>query len=233
MSVLAKRTYKPADERREQILACALEVFAHKGYHGSSIADVCARAGIGRATLYQYFEDKRDLLVALADRIERRVADALVARRPLDVTGGVVPTDEQAVAFVTHRFAQVLRAVFHDAATTRLVLRAGRGADGVVDQMLARLDATVLALIEADLRAAVGAGWLRPLDVELVARFFLGGAEKVVLTYLDEGRPVDVDAIAHESALVQLFGTMARPAPPAPVPTREVPPKSPKARRKS
>src|SRR6185503_21237519 len=104
MSVLAKRTYKPADERREQILDCALELFANKGYHGASIADVCTRAKIGRATLYQYFDDKRDVLMALADRIARRVLDAIALRKPMVIPRGLVVTEAQSVRFVEARF---------------------------------------------------------------------------------------------------------------------------------
>src|SRR6266545_68043 len=78
MSVLSyrRRTYKPKDERRTQILECALAAFSERGYHATSIAHVCARARIGRATLYQYFADKRALLVALAERIAERVSEA-------------------------------------------------------------------------------------------------------------------------------------------------------------
>src|SRR4026209_2121679 len=99
MSVLAqgrKRTYKPADERREQILDCALAVFAAKGYHGASIADVCTRAGIGRATLYPYFTDKRDVLQAQADRVARKITDAVAARRPMRIPPGVSVSEVQA-----------------------------------------------------------------------------------------------------------------------------------------
>src|SRR5579885_443548 len=66
MSVLAHRTYLPADRRRQQILDCALEVFARRGFHAATVGDICARARIARPTLYQYFRDKRDVLVALA-----------------------------------------------------------------------------------------------------------------------------------------------------------------------
>ena len=48
---------------------------------------------IGRATLYQYFDDKRDLLVALADRITRRVTDAVAARTPLVIPDGLALTE--------------------------------------------------------------------------------------------------------------------------------------------
>ena len=205
-----KRTYKPADERREQILDCALEVFASKGYHGASIADVCTRAKIGRATLYQYFDDKRDVLMALADRIARRVLDAVASRQPMVIPPGAVVTEAQSVRFVAARFREILQVVFDDARTVRLLLRAGRGADGVVDEILDKIDDAVLGLIEADLAAAQEAGLVRPCDVRFVARFFLGGLEKVCMSYLDEDRPIDLDSIAREGALLEICGIYAR-----------------------
>jgi AcrR family transcriptional regulator len=213
-SAATRRTYKPADARREQILDCALRVFSQKGYHGASIADICASAGIARGTLYQYFEDKRDVLVALADRITRRITDAVAKRPVLAIPEGFVPTEAQAIRFVEARAAEILRIVFEDALTTRLILRAGRGADGVVDDILRRIDSELLGVIENDLTESIRAGVLRPLDVKLVARFFLGGLEKVVLMYLDEDRPIDVEALAHEAAVLEMCGALARPSQP-------------------
>jgi AcrR family transcriptional regulator len=201
-----RRTYKRGPERQAQILDCALEAFAASGYHSTSIADVCARAGIGRATLYQYFTDKRDLLVALADRIAARVMAAFESRQKLRLPPGYKPTEGDAVRFIQSRFSALLRVVFEDARTARLVLRAGRGADGVVDEILRRIDQAVLVALEEELRAAKRAGVIRDLDESFVARFFLGGFEKIVLTYLDEDRPLDIDAIAHEAALLEVLG---------------------------
>ena len=207
MSVLApKRTYKHADERRQQILDCALQAFAARGYHDTSIADVCSRAGIGRATLYQYFTDKRDLLAALADRIATRVTEAFRQRPELEYPSGLQADRRAGDRFVEERFVPVLRVVFEDAATARLVLRAGRGADGVVDEILGRIDAAVLETLEAELRQAKAAGVVRPLDERFVARFFVGGMEKILLMYLDEDRPIDVEAIAREAALLEVSG---------------------------
>jgi AcrR family transcriptional regulator len=206
----SKRTYKAAGERREQLLDCALEAFAERGYHGTSIADVCARAGVGRATLYQYFTDKRDLLVALADRIATRVLEAYADRPPFRIAPGVRPSEEQVVRFAEARFAGVLSVVFEDRAIARLVLRAGRGADGVVDDILHRIDQAVLETIEQELRAAKEAGVIRDLDEHFVARFFLGGFEKIVLSYIDEDRPLDVQQIAREAALLEVCGIYPR-----------------------
>jgi AcrR family transcriptional regulator len=207
MSVsIQRRTYKPADERRAQILDCALSAFAASGYHATSIADVCTRAGIGRATLYQYFEDKRDLLVALAERIADRIVTAIRSREPLRLPVGFRPTREQAVSFTCERIATVLRAAFADPSAVRLILRAGRGTDGSVDAILKRIDDTVLEVMEEDLRAARDAGVIRDVDPRFVARFLLGGYEKVMLMHLDEERPIDFDAIAREAALLEMCG---------------------------
>ncbi len=40
------------EQRREQVLDAAKAVFAKKGFHRSSIADIIQRAGIARGTFY-------------------------------------------------------------------------------------------------------------------------------------------------------------------------------------
>jgi AcrR family transcriptional regulator len=205
-----RRSYKSAADRRAQILECALSAFAEKGYHQTSIADVCERAAIGRATLYQYFTDKRDLLVALAEQITARVVASFETRPMLRIPDGFRPTEEQAIAFVESRFVTVLEVVFQNAETARLILRAGRGADGVVDQVLDKIDRAMLERIEADLTLAKNAGVIRPIDVPFIARFFMGGIEKIVLSYLEENRPIDVRAIAREAALLEVSGIFPR-----------------------
>jgi len=207
----SKRTYKSARVRREQILDCALGAFAERGYHGASIGDICKRANIGRATLYQYFTDKQAVLLALVERIYNRVVSEFERRQPLSVAGALVqrPTREQGVAFMRERLVTLLAVVFEDEATTRLVLRAARGADGVVDQVLRRLDDVVLDSIEAELSLAVEAGLVRPLDVGFVARFFVGGLEKVVMRCIDDERPLDIQKIASEAALLEGIGILA------------------------
>jgi hypothetical protein len=131
-------------------------------------------------------------------------------RQPLVFPPGFKPTEAQAINFVQARFAEILRVVFEDAKTARLVVRAGRGADSAVDGVLRRIDDSVLRVMEDELRRAMAAGVVRRLDERFVARFFLGGVEKVLMTYLDEDRPIDVDAIAREAALLEVCGIFPR-----------------------
>lgn len=203
-----KRTYKPAEERKQEILDCALNLFAERGYHVTSISDVCERAGIGRATLYQYFEDKRALLRALAERIADRVTSMIENRPVVEIPPGLELTSDQLLKFCEVRMGKVLAVVFENADIARLVVRAGRGADGVVDEMLARVDRVLLEKLEQELTVAMNAGVIRKVDPAFTARFFLGGCEKVLMSYIEEGRPIDARAIAREVAQLEVFGIL-------------------------
>lgn len=97
---------KPALEARVRILQAAEALFAEKGYAATRVQEITDAAGVNKALLYYYFEDKRALYVALmedgidafrtvveaaleapgsyAERLERLVTDhvALLWRRP-------------------------------------------------------------------------------------------------------------------------------------------------------
>lgn len=50
------------ENKRQQILKAALEVFKTKGYANTSITDIAKQADIGKGTLYLYFKNKEELL---------------------------------------------------------------------------------------------------------------------------------------------------------------------------
>jgi AcrR family transcriptional regulator len=51
--------------RREQILAVAAQLFAQRGFHGVSIADLGAAVGVSGPALYRHFPGKEALLAEL------------------------------------------------------------------------------------------------------------------------------------------------------------------------
>jgi AcrR family transcriptional regulator len=50
------------EERRRQILAAAVRVFARSGYHGSRVGDIAEEAGVAHGLLYHYFSSKEEVL---------------------------------------------------------------------------------------------------------------------------------------------------------------------------
>src|SRR5829696_6148027 len=68
--------------RRIQILKAAVAVFAEKGFQKATIRDVAKMAGIADGTIYNYFENKTALMLAILNGMnetERREDDLSLA----------------------------------------------------------------------------------------------------------------------------------------------------------
>lgn len=64
------------NERKKQILNAAVQCFAQKGYHATSIKDIVEEIGISKGSVYIYFKSKDDILFSAlhytCDQIEQK-----------------------------------------------------------------------------------------------------------------------------------------------------------------
>ena len=69
------------DERRtntrEQIRSVALEMFAERGYGGTSLREIAERLGVTKAAVYYHFKTKEDILVSLIEDFLTQVDELL------------------------------------------------------------------------------------------------------------------------------------------------------------
>jgi AcrR family transcriptional regulator len=70
------RVVKEAEERRNEILDAADELFAKKGFDGTSTNDILEKVEIARGTLYYHFKSKEDIMNALIERYNQRIVSA-------------------------------------------------------------------------------------------------------------------------------------------------------------
>ncbi|WP_339158171.1 TetR/AcrR family transcriptional regulator [Paenibacillus sp. FSL W8-0186] len=70
------RIVKDAEERRNEILDTADELFALKGFDGTSTNHILEKVGIARGTLYHHFKSKEDIMDALIERYSARLLGA-------------------------------------------------------------------------------------------------------------------------------------------------------------
>jgi AcrR family transcriptional regulator len=74
-------------EKRTEIVGAARKLFLETGYEATSMASIAAAAGVASNTIYWYFQDKDELLVAVLDaELERGMAKILGAP-DTDTTG--------------------------------------------------------------------------------------------------------------------------------------------------
>jgi len=66
---------------KERILEAALEVFSHKGFHPATMDEIAEKAGVGKGTLYRYFETKEKLFAELVrlrlEELGRKAASSI------------------------------------------------------------------------------------------------------------------------------------------------------------
>jgi AcrR family transcriptional regulator len=105
----------PAETRRRaQILAAAGRAFVHKGYHGTTIRDIAAEAGVAPGTLYLYFAGKHEILTGFFDEVVNAAA-----MRMGDLAA--LPLEEALETFVRERLevlqelGDVVKVVFSEA----------------------------------------------------------------------------------------------------------------------
>jgi AcrR family transcriptional regulator len=90
---------------RDRILRVAAEMFAEKGYHGTSVASIGAAAGIQRGALYYHIGSKEELLYDLS---KRHVEEALERCRRV-VASDLEPVEKLRVLAREHLAALVPR----------------------------------------------------------------------------------------------------------------------------
>lgn len=67
----------PRDARRTLLLDAALAAFAEGGYHATAMDDIAERAGVSKPVLYQHFDSKLDLYLAIARGVGEEVVSTV------------------------------------------------------------------------------------------------------------------------------------------------------------
>lgn len=83
------------EDKRQRIIACAIEEFAEHDFQSASISKIVRRSGIAKGSLYQYFTDKADLYHYLLD---------YAAQVKAQVMANAVPQSGEMDLFQTLRF---------------------------------------------------------------------------------------------------------------------------------
>ncbi len=79
------------ENRKNQILDIAEELFIHKGFDNTSINDILKKVGIAKGTLYYYFASKEEIM----DVITNRLSEKLITRADKIANDKTIPVIER------------------------------------------------------------------------------------------------------------------------------------------
>lgn len=185
-----------ADARREQILDVALEVLGRAGYHGASMNEIAEAAGVTKPVLYQHFDSKRALFLALLDMVGDRLLDE-IARATSDAPDGKSQTERG--------FQAYFRWVANDHDAFMLLFGGGARRDDefreAVRQVTDHAASAIAPLIAVD-----------EIDDEerrTIAHALVGLAEGASRRLVERGEAFDPDAVARSVSRLAWAGFRA------------------------
>jgi AcrR family transcriptional regulator len=184
-----------ATARREQVLDVALAVFGRNGYHHTSMNDVAEAAGVTKPVLYQHFDSKRDLYLALIDEVGNRLLTA-ISRATADARDGKEATELGYRAY--------FRWVASDHDSFMLLFGGGVRQDDEFRDAIRRITSTaadaVAPLIAVDIKAE---------HRRTLAHALVGLAEGASRRLVERGEDFDPDEIAREVSSLAWAGLRA------------------------
>ena len=74
-----KTARRRPEDRPDEILSAALDVFNEKGFAAARVEDIAKRAGLSKGAVYLYFDSKEAMLKALVEQSAGQIANAASA----------------------------------------------------------------------------------------------------------------------------------------------------------
>ena len=187
------RRAKPRDlrkaERREAILAAALDEFSAQGFAATRLDDVANRAGVAKGTLYLYFHNKDALFQELVRTMLTPVVGSLEALRDADVPMRLL-ADRMVDLFVDEIFGTRRREVI------RLMIADGRRFPKLAEFYYREVLSRILAAMRALLTRAAARGEIPDALAKYPQLLAAPGLVAVVWAGLfDKYEPLDVRAM--------------------------------------
>ncbi len=176
-------TRLPAARRRRQLLDVALEVFAERGFHPTSMNEIAEAAGVTKPVLYRHFGSKRELYIEVLDDVGGRLRAAIEK-----ATSEAATPHQQVVAG--------FRAYFRFAASQQPAFRALFGGGAGRDEEFADEVRRVESSIAETIASLIDVEGLDTAHRCLLASGIVGLAEGVSRLWLSEGQPGDPDALS-------------------------------------
>jgi AcrR family transcriptional regulator len=148
-------------ERREAILAAALEEFSASGFASTRLDDVAKRAGVAKGTIYLYFRDKESLFQELVRAMLSPLVAKLEAAPMMDLPARAI-AEAIADLFVREIFGTRRQDVI------RMIIAEGTRFPTLAEFYYHEIIERVVAAVRALLKRAVARG---ELSSDALARF--------------------------------------------------------------
>ena len=188
-----------ADERRQDIIRAAMEVFARNGFGGSTTREIAENAGISEAMIYSHFRNKQDLYTAI---IDEKLQESEPLYYPLDAMRN---KDDPRV--FTTIVSNYLRRHSEDTTFLRLLLFSALEGHELASMFVAGPVRKFFEFLADYIRERIDEGAFKPVNPEITSRCLLGMVHYFVLLreILGDDTLNPIDPTAAIETIVNIF----------------------------
>jgi AcrR family transcriptional regulator len=148
-------------QREQRILDAASAIFAEKGYHRATVHDIALAADVADGTIYNYFENKFDLLIALISRI------AELEQLPVEMAQAL---QGDVRSFFVAAFQDRMGRIEDGEELLQAILPQVFVSPELRDRFYRQYIQRIARLLEGYIQAQIERGRIQPLDAQLLTR---------------------------------------------------------------
>ena len=175
-------------EKRGRILETAIKVFADHGVNNTKIADIAQAAGIGKGTVYEYFQSKDEIIAASFHYFMQQVGEK-IGRQWLHLKDPLQKLEAFFLAWgeiLSGEFLGYMEVIPDFWAGSIRREKTGPAFD------LSRLYAEYRATLSSVLQDAVEAGGIKAVDTNITASVLLGSMDGLMLQWIVDRTVFDI-----------------------------------------
>jgi AcrR family transcriptional regulator len=182
--------------RKQQILDAALAVFSRKGFAGATTADIARETGVAEGTIYNYFQSKRELLVAVIRNfaITEPFLNLFEHAEETDYPAFLTAVLENRMDFVEggekSRLPLMMSELLRDPELKRIFNR--------------QVIKPIMTKMEKFYEARAATGYFRPLDTSVITRALGGMVLGLLLLTLLEGENSPLKGIPRQKLAAEV-----------------------------
>jgi len=173
-------------QRREQLLEVGRKLFADKGFEGTSVEEIAAKAGVSKPVVYEHFGGKEGLYAVVVDREIRTLLDGInVALRVETTSRGLLEAAALALLDYIEGSTDGFRILVRDSPVAQ--------STGTFASLISDVASQVEHLLADEFRA----NGLDAKAAPLYAQMLVGMVALTGQFWLDHRKPKKLDVAAH------------------------------------
>lgn len=183
-----KKTQKVREKlqnKKEKIIKAAKEILAEKSYGEISIKAIAKKAGIATGTFYLYFSNKEALIDSIVEEMYQELLAVIkLERSKYDCVFDKLQASMEAC----------LKLFIKEENLAKILLVKLPGINNAFNKKLAEIEKELIKLTKKDLDDLKTQGLLPEQDTLVSATAFVGTFRQVLISWLKEGEPQDLQS---------------------------------------